>query len=173
MTDNVTREQFIEEVRRTRQAWQAALSQVPEGRLQEAGVCGDWSVKDLIAHIAWYEGEMVGLLSRRELAGSELWNLPLEARNAAIHALSQDRPLPEVLAEARETAAAFLAWLATLSEEELNDPGRFTNMPLEWQPWMVIASNSSEHYQEHLSQLHAWLARGDAAAAQARGDDRG
>lgn len=164
MTEKITREQFLAEVRQARQAWEATLAQIPAGQLQSPGVCGEWSVKDLVAHIAWYEAEMVGLIASRELAGSPWWNLPLTERNEAIHALYRDQPLPEVLADAGRIAADFLRGLEGLSDEDLNDPRRFANMPADWQPWSVIASNSSEHYQEHRAQLQVWMAQSGAAA---------
>ncbi|MDE0217922.1 MAG: hypothetical protein OXJ90_01530 [Spirochaetaceae bacterium] len=47
-----------------------------------AGGC--WSGKDIVAHVIWYEREMVGVLKSRVLAGSDLWALPVDERNSAV-----------------------------------------------------------------------------------------
>ena len=52
------------------------LAEVDSERMLEPGLPGGWSLKDVIAHVNWYEQEMVVLLETQELAGSELWELP-------------------------------------------------------------------------------------------------
>jgi len=58
------------------------------------------SVKDILAHIAWFEREMIGLLHQRTLAGSDLWNLPSDERNAVIFQLNRRRSLQDIRQEA-------------------------------------------------------------------------
>lgn len=118
-----------------------------------------WSVKDIIAHVVWHEREVVGVLTAKALVGSDLWDLPLAKRNAAIFEQTRDRPLNEVLAEARVIYAQFLEGLQTLTDEDLNDSGRFADMPTEWQPWKLIAENSYEHYHDHRHDIQSWLAQ--------------
>ena len=47
-------------------AFQVALAGLPEERIDEPGVCGVWSVKDLVHHVAYWENnvaeELEGLL---------------------------------------------------------------------------------------------------------------
>jgi uncharacterized damage-inducible protein DinB len=129
-----------------------------EAELSAPGATGTWSVKDVIAHITWFEREMVGVIQARALVGSELWNLPPDARNAAIFVQNRDRSLADVLAEAERVYAELLAAIETLTDEELADPARFAGMPTDWQPWRVIAGNSFEHYRDHALALQAWLA---------------
>ena len=57
-------------------------------------------MKDILAHIAWYEREMIGMLRAHAVAGSDLWDVSLDARNAAIYEINAGRPLGEVQAEA-------------------------------------------------------------------------
>jgi hypothetical protein len=46
------------------------------------------------------------------------------------------------------------AQLDTLRDEELNDAGHFREMPSDWKPWEVIASNTYEHYAEHFADIY-------------------
>jgi len=40
-----------------------APKEVGKPRMTELGLPGGWSVKDVIAHITWYERKMVGMTS--------------------------------------------------------------------------------------------------------------
>ncbi|MCA9858396.1 MAG: ClbS/DfsB family four-helix bundle protein [Thermomicrobiales bacterium] len=51
----MTREELIENIDRSWNAWLDALDGIPAGRTGEPGVCGDYSVKDLIGHIAFWD----------------------------------------------------------------------------------------------------------------------
>ena len=76
--------QLLATMRRERAQWNALLAEVGEAQMTEPGVAGAWSVKDIIAHITWYERESFGILQARALVGSELWELSVDQRNAAI-----------------------------------------------------------------------------------------
>ena len=136
-----------------RSQFEARLAQFDETQMTQPGRLGDWSLKDLVAHITWFEQEMVDLLATRTLTGSELWALPTDERNAAIFTQNKDRPLVEVLDEARQVYARLLGAMQILSYAELNDPARFQNMPPDWIPWRILADNTYEHYADHLSQI--------------------
>jgi hypothetical protein len=66
-----------------------------------------------------------------------------------------------LLAEVGEARAVFdqlLAGMQSLAEEDLHDPLRFAEMPADWVPWQVIASNCYEHYRQHAPGLRDWMA---------------
>jgi hypothetical protein len=157
MSESMNKSQLLDRIRRARADWEAVLAERDEAQLTQSKVESDWTLKDLIAHITWYDREMVELVQAQALVGSELWGLPGSQRNAAIRQANRDRPLPEVRDEARQVFEALLAGLESLAEEDLHDPGRFPNMPPDWVPWRVIAENTYEHYADHLAQVRAWL----------------
>jgi len=144
---------FLEKLRTSRARWEAALARLDQSQMETPGKAGPWSVKDIIAHLIWFEREMVGLLNARALVGSALWNLPQDERNAAIYAENRHRSLYQVLAEAPKVYRQMLAGVEGLSDEELNDPKRFINMPEDWVPWEILAQNSYEHYDAHLPDI--------------------
>jgi uncharacterized protein (TIGR03083 family) len=149
--------QFVAQVRQARAQWDALVAQIPAEQMTRPGAAGDWSVKDVLAHIAWHENEMLGMLQARALVGSGLWNLPLDQRNQAIYAQNKDRSLQDVQKEYIQVFARLLPALEKLVDQDLHDPARFPGMPADWEPWQVIASNTYEHYQDHLSGLQTWL----------------
>jgi hypothetical protein len=153
MNETMTQKEFINRVRRARKDWEQGVRGFEAAQMEQAGFSGEWSLKDVMAHIAWYEREMVQMLEAREFGGSELWELPLDERNAAIYTKIKGLGLDRVQEEARMVYTDLLALLAGLSDEDLNEPGHFPGMPLDWLPWQVIASNTYEHYDEHARQF--------------------
>ena len=159
MDTPMTGAKFLDSLRSGRAEWEALLAQIGADRMTQPGVEGDWSIKDIIAHVTWHEREMVGVLRARALIGSELWNLPTDERNAAIFEQNKDRALDDVLQESRQMFPQLLELAAGLSDEELNDPRRFSEMPEEWTPWELVAGNSYTHYPDHIASIRAWLDR--------------
>lgn len=152
--------ELLDAIHKTRAEWDDLIAQVDRSRYEQPGVSGHWSLKDVLAHISWYEREIGHMLRIRSYAeGSEWWMLPLDEQNQHIYELNKDRTLEDVLAESRATYADLLSALETISDEDLQDPERFEFHPPGALPWQIIAQNSSEHYPHHTRDLRGWLAR--------------
>ena len=147
------KDKFLETLLEARKSWDELLGKVDKSQMTEPGLPGEWSVKDVIAHVWWHEREMSGMLEGKTLAGSEWWELPLDERNTLIYEELRDIPLEEVLETAKVEYERFLKALQALPEEGLNDPGYFEGMPAEWKPWEIIADNSYEHYLAHVPDI--------------------
>jgi hypothetical protein len=126
---------------------QMVLLHLPDGR----------TPKDVVAHVTWYERQLIGVLRSHALVGSELWDVSVEERNAAIYEQNKDRPLSDVLAESERVFAELIGLVGTLREGDLQDPTRFPKMPVDWEPWKLIAENSYEHYRGHRPELEGLL----------------
>jgi len=148
--------EFIKEFIAARKKWDSILATFQEDDFIKPGVIAGMSLKDLIAHIAWYEEQMVELLSTRLLTGSELWNLKDDERNLAIHEIYMDRELDKVQAESKKINNKLFEELNKLTDDELVNPGNFEGMPEDWVPWKLIAGNSIDHYQHHYNDLENW-----------------
>jgi hypothetical protein len=101
----------------------------------------------------------VPVMRTRELVGSELWGLSDDERNEIVYQQNRDRSLQEIVHEEQQTYADLLEAAQTLSDEDLNNPHRFKQMPEEWVPWQIIAGCSFKHYQDHMPSIHEWLAQ--------------
>jgi glutamate/tyrosine decarboxylase-like PLP-dependent enzyme len=146
----------MREMRDAREEWERSLAPVEPERLAEPGVSGEWSVKDIVAHVTWFEREMLGVLRARALRGSELWNRPQDERNAVIFEENRQRRADDVLAESRRVYADLLSLLEGLADEDLVDAGSFRAMPADWVPWQVLAGNTFDHYRHHAAAIRAW-----------------
>ena len=142
----------------TRAAWEALLAQIDEEQMLKPGAAGKWSVKDVIAHIASGESEIVPVLRTHVLAGS-VWNRSDDERNEIEYQWHKDRPLHDIVNEERQAYTALLEVVQQLSDEDLNDPHGFKTMPAEWRPWQLIVGDSFEHYEDHMPSLRDWLAK--------------
>lgn len=137
--------------------FQSALKKLSAEKMIHLLADREWTIKDVIAHITWHENEMIGMVNAREVDGSPLWQLSTDDRNHQIYLHYKDRQLADVLLEADRVHAEMMKVLAVVAEDELNDPSRWKNWPEawsgEWTPWKVIASNTYEHYADHLPDL--------------------
>ena len=148
---------FLKTLHTKRAEWDALLVKVGEARMTQPGLAGEWSLKDIIAHVTWGEREMVGVLQAHALVGSDLWNVSTDERNAAVFEQNRHRSLPDVLAEAQRVHAQLLEAVQALSEEDLVDAQRFREMPADWVPWQMFAGNCYDHYEQHTPAIRAWM----------------
>lgn len=150
--------ELIDLVKNERNNWRALLEHIDQDKMQLPGVSGEWSLKDVIAHITWHENEMVEMIKSHTLQGSDLWNLITDERNTIIHKENREKSLEQVLDESNQIYQQLIELLPTLSEEDLTNPENFAGMPPDWQPWTIIADNTYEHYQNHIADVERWLA---------------
>ena len=128
------------------------------------GVVGEWSVKDMLAHIAEWEQRFVAwyrALLRGETPAVAVCGLSggdLDALNQSIYEQHRDRPLNDVGDEYRRSYAEIRAVVGAIPAEDLTVSGLY--------PWIgadhtlsdFIAGNTSQHYAEHCDDLERWLA---------------
>ncbi|MFH1864602.1 MAG: ClbS/DfsB family four-helix bundle protein [Candidatus Eisenbacteria bacterium] len=157
MSERVEKREFLRRIRESWANWERQVARCPVGRMELPGFYGERSLRDVIMHIAWYEGQMVGIVESRSFDGSPLWELTTDERNAIVYRENEDRALDDVLDESGRVHERMTALLDGLTDDELNDPASFPGMPLEWAPWDVIASNTCEHYDGHAESVDAWL----------------
>ncbi len=115
----------------------------------------DWSVKDVIAHITWWEGAMVNWVSRA-LTGEMLARTETpDEINARIHADNRDLPLAVVLEAFDKSFAPVEALLGRLDDDEINDAElvNIRDMPLLY----FIVGNTFAHYADHVDDLRAYV----------------
>jgi len=126
----------------------ALASRVPAERAEEPGVCGDWSVKELVAHMAaWdWEGERHFRELHADSGASQPYNV--EAFNAAAVHERRGQTWEETLDELRRANMTFAASLASVSTGDREADPRYTS-------WLGAIVG---HYEEHTAQVRTWLA---------------
>ncbi|MTI95865.1 MAG: ClbS/DfsB family four-helix bundle protein [Firmicutes bacterium] len=140
-----------------RKEWDMLVSRVDEKDMNTPGVCGQWSVKDILAHISWYEREMAEMFTNLTLEGSSLWELPQDERNEAIFKEYRFKSLDEVLQMYRSGFAQLLSTVEVVEPKALLDPNLIEGMPADWDPMLILASNTWGHYPQHYGHIEAFL----------------
>ena len=134
-------------IERVEASWaelQAAIEGIPEERLSEPGVAGEWSVKDVLAHVAFWEGRAIGIVERALNGEPDPPPGPdFEIVNLEVHAERADWTVARMLDEFHGTHERFMAALRLYPEI---DPD-------------VIEGNTFEHYDEHAADIRAWRER--------------
>lgn len=135
-----------------------ALAGLHDGMLLAPALDNGWSVKDLLAHLAFWEkragdiylGLVFGDIDNLEGAG-----LSVDALNARAFEQSRGQSLAQVRESESWAYHALRRLAAAAPEEHLFDPRCFAwtkGRPfVEW-----IADNTYGHYDEHLPALLAW-----------------
>jgi DinB superfamily len=145
-------------IRTTSAELELLLSRLTVAEMNQPGAVGVWSVKDVLAHIAFWEHHAVRIL--KAVRCGETPDLDAEdsteSRNASVVAQYYLTPMGAVIASWNEAREDLLDQLADLSEADLNDSNRF--------PWNEgrpllerIAANSYEHEREHIEQIREWM----------------
>ena len=151
------KEEVITRVKTERSRWSDIIARIDDDMMQKPGVEGHWSVKDIFAHVVWYEREIVGVLTARAFVGSDLWALPLDERNAGVYEETRNMTLEEVRAESARVFPQLLELLEALPEDAYDDASCFPGMPAEWEPWFIIAGNTFNHYPDHTESIRQLL----------------
>lgn len=156
------KEELIAALTQTRERFLEVLKTLPDEAMVEPGVVGEWSVKDVLAHISRWEAELVKLLwqARQGVRPTTQLNSsePYDEVNARWQQEDQSRPLERILQDFHGVRSQTIRRLEAFTDQELNDPQRFSwlgGKPL----WSWVASDSFEHEAEHLEQIIAWRNR--------------
>jgi len=150
----MTKNDFMQNLQDGRRQWQQIWKRIDLFGTSRPRTPGEMSLRDILYHVAWYEREMVEMMQLRSLVGSPWWELPVDERNAHIQTEAQTVSLLQAWRLEQQVYAELMSQLQTLRDEELEDARFFQEMPADWKPWQVIASNTYEHYAEHYGGIY-------------------
>lgn len=129
--------------------WRAlmqALDDVPDDRLEAPGVCGDWSIANLMGHLAFWDERAVAEIERT-LAGLPEEEVDFQPLNEADHAARLGRTLAEERSAMHQAHAAVVARLeevAGIDAAALDE---------------AISPDTYDHYAEHVVDIRDWRRR--------------
>jgi hypothetical protein len=165
MTDRPVKEEALARIDSERDTWRALVEEVGPDRMDEPGPMGEWSFKDLAAHVLVWRRRTV---ARLEAAGGgppapeRSWPAGVgeddDSVNAWIYSQHHDRPAADVLRDVDDSYARMRAAVARLDEDVIVTPGRL--------PWLGGASlaeagRTSHFLDEHEPSVREWLATRD------------
>ena len=98
----MTKRELLEAIQKERAAFEAAWAGLTPEQMTAPGVMGEWSVKDILGHVAMWESRLVTILYsiEREVAPKMLHGqAEVDKVNAESFAEQRERPLDRVLAD--------------------------------------------------------------------------
>ncbi len=147
------RDQLLRSTREAHIRLDELLAGLSEEEQIRPGVTGDWSVKDHLAHLTWWEQSVIRILAGdpNPLAAIPVGAKDEDAINAYVFAQNRDRPLADVRAAFDASYQQMLHLIATVPDDVF----------AQRHDW--ISGNADSHYDEHLRMLQAWRERESGA----------
>lgn len=127
-----------------------------EQMTQRPGPQEDWSVKDLIAHITWWEKHMVERVMKLLFKKDTSRSTDFDAINAKVFAENKDRSLEDVLTEFDGHLEAVESLIRNLTDEQLNDSD-YLSFDGEESILGHVIGNTWGHYGDHYGDLKGYV----------------
>lgn len=134
---------------RIEEGWRAlmhALADIPEDRMDDPGACGEWSIKNVMGHTAFWDEQALAKIERT-LAGLPDEESDFQALNEADHAARLGRTLAEERSAMHQAHAAVVARLEEVAGIEASKLDE------------AIRPDTYDHYAEHAQDIRGWRQR--------------
>ena len=125
-----------------------------DSQLTEPGVVGDWSVKDILAHVTWWEQEALKHLpliikeGRPPRYSTQYGGI--DAFNALMIEQKRDLSLADVLQQQDEIHRQLIAYIQSVPEEQFTRETRFRHR---------LRLDTYSHYPKHAKAIRDWRER--------------
>jgi hypothetical protein len=139
-----------------------AIAGLSEAQMTAPGAEVQWSVKDIAAHLLFWQQRAVFLLECVKLGyrqDMDRWRgADVDTRNEQNFQAQRMRPTTDVLRDLTDSQDAVIRLLEETSEADIFAPGRF-----DWLKGISLAegvgNETHGHYQEHMESLRSWRAK--------------
>lgn len=145
------REQLVDKLEKAWEGFQDSYAGLSETQMLQPGVTGDWSVKDILAHVTWWEEEALkhlpNILKGARRPRYSVTYGGIDAFNAQMTGLRRDLSLDAVLAQMLATHTRLLEFIDGVPEEHFTREGPFRH---------GLRLDTYSHYPEHERAIRAW-----------------
>lgn len=148
MTDRFDTDAFFAEESRRWAEFRQRFEGLNDEQLSRPGACGEWSVRELLVHVACWHRWMADRLNSYASGFAKLEPFSdgdVDRMNAEFVARFSDWPVSAILELSRDAHTRGIVAIRGSSFRGFDD---------RWQG--VIRSNTTEHYAEHLPELDAF-----------------
>ena len=165
MTQTLNKSALLEQIAREQAFWEQLLAEIGTQHMLEPGATGDWTFKDVVAHLNGWRRVTLARLDAAQhghAPAAPPWPAELsedddvDQINAWIEQANHDRPLQAVLDEYSDSFQHMRDAVTALSERELTELDRY--------PWIagyaladVITHSFGHLHEEHEPVLRAWI----------------
>ena len=159
----MNKKELIEQLQAERARIEALLAELSEEQVGAGGVQGDWSVKDVVAHLTTWERR--GTEWIRSIVQGEEPQVPMpgyswrDLDRLNLETYQQNRLMPwrDVLAEFQQSFPLLMEQVQALGEEQLDE-----TFQAEWTGDQVVSARQIVawrylHYRSHGGHIQAWL----------------
>lgn len=158
----MTKTELLSKITQSRQELLHLLASIPREDWTLPGACGDeWSVKDVLVHLNFWQGQLVTFLYQLrqgiEPTTVQVTSPNVDEQNARWYQAGKDRDLDLVWTDFTGLHQQLIRRISAFSEAELNNP-KF-NPKLHGEPilkWIIM--DTYGHEEEHMEVLRRWQA---------------
>ena len=152
--------QILARMAESRRTLQSALERAGPDMMERAGTWGDWTLKDLIAHLVYWHTVAIERLQKfadgRTDEIKSVSDAEIDELNQNVYRANKDRPLDEMFAAFESTYLALRTATKSIPAEVY---------PQDQQPSPVrnwVVGNGSAHYDEHLADVEKAIRQSNA-----------
>ncbi|MFW9921193.1 MAG: DinB family protein [Candidatus Thorarchaeota archaeon] len=145
----IKRNTLLKKMKHLRKRWDSTIGSIIEKGLESEPISQKWYLKDVIAHITWYDRELLNALEAKSIVDSSFWNMDVEARNEMIFKNTQDRTIEELLQESKEIFEGLLKAIELIGEDDLNSEVYIKRKEGTRVTHDFIGGITFWHYEEH------------------------
>jgi hypothetical protein len=145
------RQQLLKRLDKAWGAFKASYAGLSDAQLTAPGVTGQWSVKDMIAHVTWWEEEALKhlpliLTGGRPPRYSTQYG-GIDAFNAQMTERTRGLSLSDVLRQLEDTHRRLIDYVHSAPEEQFTRETRFRRR---------LRLDTYGHYPKHAEAIRAW-----------------
>lgn len=162
-------QQILTDLRDLFNRWETFLNSLSDTQITAPRVFGDWSIKDVVAHLrAWQQRSIARLEAALNFHEPQFPNWPTEfdpdddnvdSINAWIYEQHRDQTWDSVYQEWHDSFLRFLELGAAIPKDDLMEVGKYGWLPK--YPLAAVLTGSGEHHEEHLEPLLKWWGQQD------------
>jgi hypothetical protein len=160
--EHLNKQVVLDRIRVERRRLENTLAELTADQMVEAGVVGEWSVKDVLAHLSdweqrfmgWYKAGLRGEIPEIPAPGLS-WH-DLDVLNRQIYEKHRARDVDAVMAEFDRSYEQVSATVEGISEEDMFKVGRYAWLKEENLVGYILA-NTANHYRWAKTQIQRWI----------------
>jgi hypothetical protein len=149
----MTRAHLLARLDRAWTAFTDSYAGLSPSELQQPGVTGAWSVRDIIAHVTWWEAEALAHLPHIQRGGTpprySVRYGGIDAFNALMTERKRRLPLAEVLRERDRTHGRLVALIERAPDDLITTETRWRHR---------LRLDTYGHYPKHAAAIRRWRA---------------
>ena len=160
MQDPTSKSELLQAINTARHEWDTLIAQIPPNRLSDSVAEGQWSIKDIIAHVAEYDRWLALGLALRLQKPPQIWldDISLDEFNAVLHEQIAGCNPDDILPDSKQVFQDLIHEVEAHSEAYLFGTHFVEGVPDEVIPYQILKSESYGHYLDHIPAIRAWLA---------------